>query len=487
LRGSLSVAHLGSNDRRMRTQALAFRSNRLPQKVAPRSAGAKSISPALKLIVFALFLPLELSFYLTLLRLILFLLTPVLLVHFIQLLASGRRHLVFSDILIVLTGAWMIVSPAVVVDLEYSLHHGVLPVVEFCGSYLAGRILLSERGQALSFVNLLCHVIAIVAFLGVLDILVGRSIIHDFLGPLTGYRQLGDQEEATSFRNGLFRAMGPMDHPIIFGSVCAFGFLLAVASPIRAKGLTIAASGLGVLSSLSSGPIQGVIFGLGLVAYDSILPRFRGRWLLPIGIGALGIGAFYAFGASPALVFCHLGLDCASYWIRLFEWNTVVPFVLNSPWVGIAFQWQEIVRGLPYFALASIDSLWLYLALVYGIPGAVLVALSMVSATCYPASGRGVNLTMAESKIAVTLGILIAVIVLLGFTVDFWGESWMLIGLLVGVRAHLADPGSQRAPSGSVFVRKSADGHHHRPLGGKRAADDSLLSRSPYAGAKDQP
>jgi hypothetical protein len=417
------------------------------------------------LIAFTIFLPEELAFYLfefrlTLIRLILFLLTPVLLVRFSQLLASGRRHLVFSDILIALTGAWMIVSPAVVVDLGYSLHHGAQNAVEFCGSYLAGRILLSERGQALSFVNLLCHVIAIVAFLGVLDILTGRSIIHDFLGPLTGYRQLGEAN-----RLGLFRAMGPMDHPIIFGSVCAFGFLLAVTSPIRAKGLTIAASGLGVLSSLSSGPIQGVIFGLGLVAYDSILPRFRGRWLLPIGIGALGIGALYAFGASPALVFCHLGLDCASYWIRLFEWDTVVPFVLNSPWVGIAFQWLEIVRGLPYYVLGSIDSLWLYLALVYGIPGAVLVALSMISAACYPASGRGVNLTMAESKIAVALGVLIAVIVLLGFTVDFWEESWMLIGLLVGVRAHLADLGSQRAPSGSVFVRKSADGHHRRVVG----------------------
>ncbi len=472
----------------MRTQALAFRSNRLPQKVAPRSAGAKSISPALKLIAFAFFLPEELSFYLfefrlTLIRLVLFLLTPVLLVHFIQLLVSGRRHLVFSDILIVLTGAWMIISPAVVVDLTYSLHHSAPNAVEFCGSYLAGRVLLSERGQALSFVNLLCHVIAIVAFLGVLDILAGRSIIHDFLGPLTGYRHIGEAN-----RLGLFRAMGPLDHPIIFGTVCGFGFLLAVASPIRAKGLTIAASGLGVLSSLSSGPIQGVIFGLGLLAYDRILPRFRGRWLLPIGIGALGIGALYAFGASPALVFCHLGLDCASYWIRVLEWNNSLPFVLNSPWVGIAFQWMETAgeagRGN---ALGSIDSLWLFLALVYGIPGAVLVALSMVSAACYPASGRGVNLTMAESKIAVTLGVLIAVIVLVGFTVDFWEESWMLIGLLVGVRAHLADLGSQRAPSGSVFVRKSADGHHRRPLGGKRAADDNLLSRSPYAGAKDQP
>ena len=81
----------------------------------------------------------------------------------------------------------MIVSPAVVVDLGYSLHHSAPYAVEFCGGYLAGRVLLSERGQALSFVNLMCHVIAIVAFVGVLDALAGRPITHDFLRQLTGY------------------------------------------------------------------------------------------------------------------------------------------------------------------------------------------------------------------------------------------------------------------------------------------------------------
>ena len=109
---------------------------------------------------------------------------------------------------------------------------------------------------------------------------------------------------------------------------------------------------------------------------------------------------------------------------------------------------------MPFFVFQSIDSLWLYLALVYGIPGAVLVGLSMVGAAFYPASGRGVNLTMEESKLATTLGILIAVVVLLGFTVDFWGTSWMLVGLLVGVRAHLADLGSHRA----VLVARAPTG-----------------------------
>ena len=69
----------------------------------------------------------------------------------------------------------------------------------------------------------------------------------------------------------------------------------------------------------------------------------------------------------------------------------------------------------------------------------------MVGAAYYPASGRGVNLTIEESKLATTLSVLIVLVVLLGFAVDFWEASWMLVGLLVGVRAHLADLACQRS------------------------------------------
>jgi hypothetical protein len=444
---SLCRRHFGSNDRRMPAQSRQLRPNH-PQRAAPRSAGASaaSISPILKLIALVIFLPEELSFYifqfrLTLIRFVLFLLTPVLLIHFSQLLASRKRHLIFSDILIVLAGVWMIVSPAAVVDLGYSIHHSAPFAVEFCGSYLAARILLSGRGQALNFIELMCHVIAIVALLGVLDALTSRPAIHDILSELTGYAMPHQRE----YRLGIFRAMGPIDHPILFGIVCALGLLLAVASPIRVKGLTIAACGLGVLLSLSSGPMQGVILGLGLLTYDRMLARYRSRWSLLIGIVALGFGASYAFTASPlAFIAGHLLLDSTSYWIRVFQWNSIGTIVLNSPWVGIAFELPETARRMQSFVLDSVDSLWLSLALVYGIPGAILVGLSMVAAACYPVTGRGVNLTMEESKLATTLGVSISLVVLLGFTVDFWEASWMFAGLLVGVRAHLADLGLQR-------------------------------------------
>jgi hypothetical protein len=435
----------------MLAQSQQFTQDRLPQRVARRSTGTTSISLTLKLIAFALFLPDELSFYMfqfrfTLIRLVLFSLTPVLLTRFGRSLVARKRRLLFPDIMVVLTTLWMIISPALVVDLGYSLNHSAPFAVEFCGSYFAGRILLSEHGQALRFVNLICHVIAIVGLLGVLDILAGAPVIHDILRSLTGYVTISDEWRTEGgFRAGFFRATGPIDHPILFGIICAIGLLLAVASPIRAKLFAIAACGLGVLSSLSGAPIQATTLGLGLLTYDRILAHFRYRWWLLIGICAVAVAASYTLSSQPvAFVLTHLLFETDSFWIRLYQWSTIGAIILTSPWIGIGFELYRVAPTMPFFVFGSVDSLWLFLALVYGIPGAILVLLSMVGAIRYPSSGPRVNLTVEESKLANTLGILIALIVLLGFTVDLWEASWMLTGLLVGIKAHLADLGSQR-------------------------------------------
>jgi hypothetical protein len=434
----------------MQAQSLQFGPNSLLKKAAGRimGVGAATISPSLKLITLLMFLPEELSFYigdfrLSPIRLALLLLTPVLLIRFSQLLATRQRRLIFSDIMIALLGIWMILSPTVVVDLTYSLHHSAPFALEFCGSYFATRVLLSERGQAINFVTFLCHVIAIVALLGMLDALTAKPFIHDSLGRLTGYVKPYSNE----YRSGIYRSMGPIDHPILFGVICAFGLLLAITSPIRAKGLTIFACGLGVLLSMSSAPIQAGVIGLGLVTFDRVLARFRSRWSVLIGTVALGIGAIYAYSNSPlGFVFEHLMFDPSSGWNRVYQWDLVGGFIANSPWFGIAFEWPEIIRKLPdlWYSAPSIDSYWLAQASIYGIPGVTLLGLSIISSAFYPASGRGVSLTMAESKLATTLGIIISLIAFLGFTVDFWGICWMFVPLLVGVRAHLAELGSQQ-------------------------------------------
>jgi len=48
------------------------------------------------------------------------------------------------------------------------------------------------------------------------------------------------------------------------------------------------------------------------------------------------------------------------------------------------------------------------------------------------------------------LGIIIFLIILAGFTVHFWGSTWILIALLVGLRAHLGELAALNATAGAV-------------------------------------
>ena len=442
----------------MSAQSPSFASNRSSRRPVPRSTGAMSvstaatsISPWLKLIALTIFLPEEFSFYvfdfrLTLVRLILFLLTPFLFANLIQSVASGKSKLAASDIFIVLTGVWMIVSSTTLVDFGYALHHTGPAVGEIWGSYLATRVLLSQPGQALSFVKLICSVIVIVALFGVPDTLAGKPLTRDFLSHLTGYAPRFS--EVTEVRWGLHRAEGLLEHYIFYGSVCAIGLLLAVALPIRAKRLTIVTCALGTFLSLSGGPFQAAILELVLHTYDRLFAKVRYRWQLLIVIVALAYGALSLVTADPlAFVQNHLLLDSGSYWTRVYQWNTIGPIALTSPWVGVGTDVLALAHEMSLFVTPSINSLWLYQATTYGIPCAILLGLSMISVICYRTRGPGVNLTIDESKLAAILGIVIAVFFLLGFSVDFWGSLWMFLGLLMGAKARLVDLGHRTSPA----------------------------------------
>ena len=427
----------------------------------PRFRDAARVSLSLILIALVIFVPEELSFQvfgfrLSWIRFVLFLLTPVLAIRLGQLIATGKSRLLAPDIFVVLTGAWMIGASTAVSGLEDALHHHAAGVAEISGSYLATRVLLSQRGQALSYVNLLCHVIAVVALFSIPDALMGGPVTHDLLG------QVFVNPER---RWGIVRASGPLEHPILFGMTCTIGFLLAVASQIRAKRLTMAACGVGTFLSLSGAPMQGAVLGLGLFAYNRFFASVRYRWWLLIATAALAYEAAGLFSSQPlAFVLGHFLFDADSFWSRVYQWNTVGPIVLNSPWVGIGVDLREKAAELSVFVTGSVDSLWLYQALTYGIPASILLGLSMISVIVYPASGSGVNLTREESKLATTLGVVIALIVLLGFTVDLWGSSWMLAGLLMGIRVHLVDLGRTASPETLMMKRQSyvgskKDGH----------------------------
>jgi hypothetical protein len=372
-------------------------------------------------------------------RIVLFALTPFLVTRFACALGAGRYRFVFSDLLVLLTGVWLIVALATMDGVQAGLNHAGPIALEFCIGYLAARFLLSEHGEAVSFISFLCSAIAVVGLLGLLDTLTRRLLLHDLAGALFGDAtgMLGNKIADGDERLGLLRASSTLEHPILFGITCAAGLLLALSVQIRGKRFGILACGLGTFLSLSSAPLQAVLVGVGLLTYNRILRGLRYRWAGLIGLATAGIIILFNVHDDPfGFLFNHFVFDSGSGWFRVWEWTMASVAVAQSPWFGVGWMIPESY-GIPW----TIDSKWLLWALTFGIPGALLLALSLIGAASLPTNGPRARLTTAESKLGTTLGIFIFLVIFLGFTVDFFGSAWILIPVLAGIRAHLGELG----------------------------------------------
>ena len=415
-----------------------------------RSSPRASVPTALKLMTVAIFLPDELAFrlgglLLSPLRLILMVLTPVVLSRFARLMRNGQYRFVFSDLFVPLTGVWIIWSLMHSETVQDAINRGGLVVLEFCVTYIATRTLLSDGRQAIAFIGFLCSVIAIVGLLGAMDTVSHRYFTHELMRSLLG----GAPIEDAGSRLGLLRATSTLEHPILLGFVCSVGLLLAASVPIRARLFAVSCCFLGMLLALSAGPIQTAVIGFGLLAYNRVLSGIQFRWGVLIALGIAGITILFVTVDNPfGFVFNHLTFDAQSAYYRIYIWTVASAAVSDSPIWG----WGFVLPAI-YDVPRTVDSVWLLWSLIYGIPGAVLLALSITSSASLPTTGRNVHLTVAESKLGTTLGIQVFLILFLGFTVDYFGNGSTLIPLLIGVRARLGELGKTASAD---FVRSNS-------------------------------
>jgi uncharacterized membrane protein len=98
----------------------------------------------------------------------------------------------------------------------------------------------------------------------------------------------------------------------------------------------------------------------------------------------------------------------------------------------------------------SIDSLWLVLAIRYGYPAAILLALSMVSTlVALPIRARRRFPTHRLSMLRMGVGLILLILALMAFTVHYWGTAWVMLAMVMGMLAGLSEaaylPPAQRA------------------------------------------
>jgi O-antigen ligase len=398
------------------------------------------------LLIIAIFLPEAFSFTifdfrLTAARLIALVMVPVLLVAFSGLLTSRNYRFVASDMLVPITGLWMMLAPAVIDGLPTALKSGGIIALEFIGPYLIVRCFVRSIDHVHLTVRLFCTVAAIVGPLGVLDTIESYPVLRDQLARLTGYVYgsaaiIHDPEDY--YRLGLFRAEGVFEHPILFGIAMCYALIL-VGSLTRARRvLCFFGCGTGLFLSLSSAPWLATVIGLVCLIYRRVARGISRRWLLLVAGGVCVIGAIFIVSKNPfGFIFSHMTLDAATAYFRLLIWQYAGWDLWQSPIFGIGLltDWLR-----PEWMPDSVDSLWLRAAMLYGIPGSVLIGISLISA-----SSRSVRITprnakyigQREVRLAEVLGIITFLTIFLGFTVHYWGICSLILSLLVGIRATL--------------------------------------------------
>jgi len=420
--------------RRIMVQELERQSSRKPTNV----------NSLLILLSFLLFIPIELSFYLsgfrfTSARLILLIGVPVAAIAGLKKMVGGRYRFVIPDLFVALTAFWMILAPANVEGLEAALTHAGPDVLELCGAYLLTRFLFNDPGEVVEFSILLSRVIACVAIIGMLEELPGYYVIHTVARQLTGFGGADLNEWPARYRLGLLRATGTIEHPILYGYICLIGLILAISSSAKFRKLTSICCGLGLVLSFSSGPLQAAVLALGLIIYDRTTVSVPFRWAALSVVGVAIAAAVFLISESPVnYMIAHFTLDPGTGFYRIWLWDNVFAAVSHSPWFGLGY---GRLSGVPAMVNNSIDSIWLVLSIHSGIPGAVFFFLLLLAAAVVPARDGPARLTREADRLASAISILIIATIYTGITVDFWGQPWILIGLLIGCRSYLCELG----------------------------------------------
>jgi O-antigen ligase len=365
-------------------------------------------------------------------RIILLVTFPVLLLRWLRSISQSKTQVAISDLALLPTCIWMFLSVSMTEGVNRAVVGASALILDFAGSYLVARTISLRPGQAVALARFTASAIAMMGMLGPLDTLTGKHIIHTVAQMITG----ADIDWILQVRNGLLRAQSTQDHPILMGCVCCFGILLSVSVQTGwVRTASIAGSTAGLFSALSSAPIGATILGLGLFAYKRLTPHFSSRWLLLKGLFGLGlVVVFIATGNPFPFLFRHFTLDPQTAWYRLLIWQVAGALVLQSPWFGIGM--DDWTRGSGM--ASTVDSVWLRCAMEFGIVGSALIAVIVIGACNRPTNPRlRVPLPAEDQQLGLCLGIIAFLYIYLGFTVHFWGSTWILLGFLMGLRAHM--------------------------------------------------
>jgi len=366
-------------------------------------------------------------------RIVLLASLPIIFTRLARKFSSRALQFCPCDAMVLAASFWMFMSICITRGIDRAIVGSGVMILELCGGYFLIRSSVNLPGGAVAVARFLVYVVAADGVISVLDVLTGHAYIQDLVDSITGYNQVWNLD----YRHGFMRAPGMQEHPILLGTVCAFGGLLALALMRGVERVTLGgACTVGLLAADSSAPISGFALGCLCLGYHRLMVSFRWRWQLLVGAGGLLLAALFCVHPAPiSFLIQHATSNPVDGFYRMYIWSLVGPLVLANPLFGLGFEsdWAE-----KFGAVNTIDSFWLCSSANFGIPAALLFALVLLTACIRPVRQMG-RLTEADGNLGRILGIIVFLYLYVGFTVHFWGCTWILIGIFAALRVNLGE------------------------------------------------
>ena len=320
--------------------------------------------------------------YMTGLRMILMVMIIPLMV---QLLAGRFGKVLLVDVLFILYIFWMTIA-MLVNHPDRVIENTGADAIEFLGGYVMGRAYIRTPAAFGALCRALGVIVLCSAPFALYETLTGSPPLLEALSAVPGIRipGLNGQEP----RMGLERVQFGFAHPIHYGLFCSVAFsmtwvgLKKWSSYLNRLMTSVIVASCGFLA-LSSGALLAIFLQIGLILWGAVFASIKRRWWL---LFAMFVAAYIMIDVlsnrSPVRVFMSYATFSAqtAFWRGLiFEWglaNVIGGFgIPASPWFGIGF--NDWIRP-DFMHTSTVDNFWLLIAMRYGLPAFVILALGYV-------------------------------------------------------------------------------------------------------------
>ncbi|RBP52941.1 hypothetical protein [Arenicella xantha] len=419
---------------------------------------------AIRILIFSFLIPDEFSLTLGSLVLSGYRIVLIALAPYILWLMLKRGHDVdwnHCDVMACIVFIWPTLAFGLNTGLTAAIESGGVLALEMGVPYLLVRLNVNNYDERKKLATSFLTMVTILFLVGLPEAITGQHFTHEIAAQLTGQSYTGIADQ----RYGIWRAIGPMDHAILFGTLCASFVVIAITLAQRQRKFWPAVffAGGGAVISASSAPILAILVQLGMLTWALLLRRHANKWWLLL----LLFLVFYVFvdilsNRDPVRVmFSYLLINPATGYARYYMWINGIEVLTQSTW-GMVFGYGydisifDVIDDFYSRNLMqnTVDSYWLVLMLRYGATMAALFAVFLLFVL-----RRSLKQTRRLSKrkdrrLMQAWFISAFAMTLIASTVHFWGQMACVYVMVLAACVGRTPPRRKRSGSGTTTQHK---------------------------------